>query len=67
MGLAVSFFHGAGHCALPLTDEVYSGLSDEEVHTRVGKLGKGDRRRSGEMESEFQLFQQFLEWRKQNK
>jgi integrase len=55
------------HSNIQITDAVYSRLSVEEVHTRVERLGKVEVRQSGDVESEFKLFQQFLEWRKHNK
>lgn len=55
------------HSNIQITDAVYSRLSAEEIHTRVERLGKVDVRQSGDIESEFKLFQQFLEWRKHNK
>lgn len=55
------------HSNIQITDEVHSRLSIEEIHTRVERLGKVEVRQSGDMESEFRLFQEFLEWRKHNK
>ena len=52
---------------IQITDAVYSRLSVAEVHTRVERLGKVEVRQSGDVESEFKLFQQFLEWRKHNR
>ncbi len=55
------------HSKIQTTDEVYSRLSVEDVHTRVRHLGHAKQRGSGDMDSEFELFQQFIEWRKHNK
>lgn len=55
------------HSKIQTTDEVYSRLSVEEVHTRVGALGHVKQGQSGDMESDFQLFLKFKEWLEENK
>lgn len=53
------------HSNMDTTDEVYSRLSDSEVHARVEGLGKGGTDDAADTEAEFRLFQKFLEWQKQ--
>jgi len=52
------------HKGIRTTDEVYSRLSDSDIHSRVGKLGKSESDDKGDFEETFLLFEKFLEWRR---
>jgi integrase len=55
------------HKGIRTTDEVYSRLSDSDVHSRVVQLGKSDDASTAGSEEEFRRFQQFLRWERAEK
>ena len=55
------------HTNIQITDQVYSRLSEDEVHIKVEQLSKVDMNEQEDLEADFKLFEQFLEWRKKKK
>lgn len=52
------------HTNIKITDQTYSRLSEDEVHIRVEKLSKVEINEQEDLDADFRLFEQFLEWRK---
>lgn len=55
------------HASIKITDQVYSRLSDDEIRTRVEKLSDNRNVEDEDLEADFKLFQEFMEWRKMRK
>ena len=55
------------HANIRITDQVYSRLSEDEVHIGVERLSKVKINKQEDLEADFRLFEQFLEWKKSRK
>jgi formiminotetrahydrofolate cyclodeaminase len=55
------------HANIRITDQTYSRLSEDEVHVTVEKLSKVEINKQEDLEDDFKLFEQFLQWRKHEK
>jgi integrase len=53
------------HSNMGITDTIYSQMSDNDVRERIDALGRESN--SGGDEDEFELFREFLAWRKSHK
>jgi hypothetical protein len=55
------------HIYIQITDQVYSRQSINEINLRVEQLGKKQGDERVDLEADFKLLQQFLEWHKHKK
>ncbi len=52
------------HSSMDITDETYSRLDEQDIKARIGQLGQKKGKAKNESDDLFELFQEFLEWRK---
>jgi site-specific recombinase XerC len=52
------------HSSMDITDETYSRLDEQDIKARIGQLGQKKGKGKNESDDLFELFQEFLAWRK---
>jgi len=65
MGKTVSM--NVMHSSMSVTDQIYSRMKDEDIHTRISNLGANSKKPLNSKDEDLQVIQEFLEYREKNR
>ena len=55
------------HSSMSITDQIYSRMKDEDIHTRISNLGVNSKKPLNSKDEDLQVIQEFLEYREKNR